>query len=342
MGRDIRRLDPKYLLLLAVAVVTVLAIYQLLFDGAPEFQRVDTVELKNGSGQQHGVLVDGLIGGTPSNDNAFTAPSSTIVVGAVSKAAGNNEVIGFTEARAPAIVEKASWTPKTDNIVVNFDAKPYPVPVRVYVVAGDVAKQKKNAVDAVVLANGIWKAERIGLVLKLSTGDLIDATTTTGAASFKKFDCTQQASLQKTVGSVSGKVNIYYVEEVKIVGSGYGKDFGNTCAIGSAFVAMAAGTYDDLLAHELGHTFGLTHPGQMPKQYKSHFDATNTMWAMSIKRQYLTEGQVFSAHVNPNSTINSVYKLRAGKPTRPCTTTASATCVAIDKRIWSDGKFPAN
>ena len=105
----------------------------------------------------------------------------SILVGAVGKALGNNEVIGFTEARAPAIVENASWTSKTDNIVVKFDAKPYPVPVRVYVVAGDVAKQKKKALAAVLLANGIWKAERMGLVLKLSSGDLVDATTTAGA-----------------------------------------------------------------------------------------------------------------------------------------------------------------
>jgi hypothetical protein len=60
-------------------------------------------------------------------------------------------------------------------------------------------------------------------------------------------------------------------------------------------------------------------------------------------RTYLTEGQIFRAHLRPGSAINAVYGLRAGLPVRNCDRdTLAIDCPVIHKRIFNDGFFAPN
>jgi hypothetical protein len=68
------------------------------------------------------------------------------------------------------------------------------------------------------------------------------------------------------------------------------------------------------------------------------------MHSASNSRQFLTEGQLFRAHLEPGSAINSVYGVRPGQVTRSCADNASSrTCPPLAKRLWADGAgFPPN
>ncbi len=60
-------------------------------------------------------------------------------------------------------------------------------------------------------------------------------------------------------------------------------------------------------------------------------------------RAFITEGQLFRAHLNGNSALNGVYNARAGEPTRTCGHNADNNdCPVLNTRIWADGAFPAN
>ena len=101
---------------------------------------------------------------------------------------------------------------------------------------------------------------------------------------------------------------------------------------------MGSGTNDELLVHELGHNFDLEHVNGQPT-----FDQTNIMHSASVTREFITEGQSFRSHLDPNSTINSQYAARPGEPTRSCGHSASSNdCTELNTRIWADGAFPAN
>src|SRR5262249_24777048 len=136
-------------------------------------------------------------------------------------------------------------------------------------------------------------------------------------------------------GARPGRINVYLVGLVD--GS---TSRGNACQIGGGFVAIAAGSSAELLAHEMGHDLRLQHIDDLD----SVFNSTNVMYSLSSNRQYFTEGQTFRAHLRSYSAINSVYGLRPGLPTRDCDRdTMMLGCPWIARRIWSDGaQYPAN
>jgi hypothetical protein len=69
-----------------------------------------------------------------------------------------------------------------------------------------------------------------------------------------------------------------------------------------------AGAGSELLAHELGHDLALEHIDDRT----ADFDATNIMHSAATSAQFLTEGQLFRAHLRQNSALNLVYGARAG------------------------------
>jgi hypothetical protein len=67
------------------------------------------------------------------------------------------------------------------------------------------------------------------------------------------------------------------------------------------------------------------------------------MHSESISRQYLTEGQIFRAHLRTNSAINQFFGLRPGLPTRNCDRdTPVINCPTINKRLWAEDGFQPN
>ena len=167
---------------------------------------------------------------------------------------------------------------------------------------------------------------------------MVDATANPKASAWNAFVCGtgtgNVAAIQSDIGARPGRINIYLVNLVD--GS---TSRGNACGVGGGFLAIAAGAGAELLAHELGHEFGLEHIDDLA----ADFDQTNVMHSSSNTRQYLTEGQTYRAHLRSNSAINAVYGLRPGLVMRNCDRdTLTLQCPANKKRVWPDGTFPAN
>jgi len=200
---------------------------------------------------------------------------------------------------------------------------------------GPYATTQQTALTLWQTAQQIYWDERLGVHMSL---EVVDATANPKAASWSAFTCgtgnANVTAIQSDIGMRPGRMNVYMVTLVD--GS---SSRGNACAIGGGFVAIASGSGAELLAHELGHDFGLEHIDDLINS----FDTTNVMHSASNNRQFFTEGQTFRAHLRPSSAINSVYGLRQGLPTRACDRdTMMLGCPWIAKRVWADGTWPAN
>jgi len=285
------------------------------------------------SGEELGVLVDGIDeSGATVNDATYVVPIGLIGVGNLtSNSSGDGEVTSFSNRRAVAFEDDAGFTPSdSDSITVNHPDE-IAIPVTVWIVKGPFNTQKAKAIDACITTSGIWNSERMGV--RFANFTVKDATGDSDASTYFDFDCSMQTGLQSDIGEDVGRINIYYLETVD---GGTGR--GNVCTIGGDFVAMAQSTGDELLSHELGHDYSLLHIDTL-----SSFDQTNIMHSASNTRAFVTEGQLFRAHLRTTSALNSLYAARPGLPTRNCAQgTANNDCPNINKRIWADGTFPAN
>lgn len=304
--------------------IAALAILPLLLGCA------DKVRFANTSSQPNGILVDGLNSGINANDKTFVSTNLEINVGAFNGSAANNEVIGFTTRRPVAIVTPVGWSSFAELVDVVFTNE-IVIPVKVWIVKGPFTTQRDKAIDACITTSSIWDSERMGV--RFGLFEIVDATSDPDAPNYFAFDCSKRAGIQSDIGQTSGRINIYYVDTVD---GGTGR--GQACVIGSDFVAMGSNTGDELLSHELGHDFALTHIDSL-----SDFDQTNIMHSASNTRQFVTEAQLFRSHLTSNSALNFLYGARPGQPTRDCGRDEDThLCPRINKRIWADGTFPAN
>ncbi|WP_044397869.1 M66 family metalloprotease [Lacinutrix sp. Hel_I_90] len=290
----------------------------------------DLVKINNASSSETGILVDGIKGGVQQNDNSFTASSTLRNIGSFTAPGTNGEIIGFNSERPVAITTPVNWTTNRDEPDLNFN-NIIKIPVKVWIVKGNFATQRALAISHCVYTANVWSTERMGV--QFSPFEIVDATGDPDASTYYNYTCALQSGIENDIGKDANKINIYYVGTVD-----GGSSRGQACSIGSDFVAMGENTLSDLLVHELGHDFGLFHTNS-----NANFNQTGIMHSASSTREFITEGQLFRAHVLSNSAINNIYNARPGAPTRSCGHTASsATCLNIDKRIWADGTFPAN
>lgn len=293
----------------------------------------DTVNVANGSGQPAGLMVDGQDSSGPFNDRGFVSTASAIGVGALSSSPQSNEVAGFTNDRPPKYLS-TPWTSGGDTF--NLDFRPViGIPVTVWIVKGPFAAQRQHAIEACIRTSAIWHNERMGVIF--TPFNIIDATADPEAPSHYAFPNGDAGDvvwkpLRDDIGFVAGRLNIHWVDTVN-GGTGTGwSNFG-------AQIAMGKNTGDELLSHEIGHAFSLTHVDG-----DANFNGENIMHSASNTRQFATEGQLFRAHLNPASILNAVYNARPGELTRFCnySNTATFPCPAIQKRLWADGAFPSN
>ena len=292
-----------------------------------------TVRFVSGTAAPNGALVSDRSSTPTASHQGFATATDNINVGARS---GAGEIITFSRDR-PVTLQPALWTTSfgSQTVSVAF-ASVFDVPVTIWVVAGPFATTQQTALTLWQTAQQIVVDERLGV--HLSPVEIVDATANAKAATYAAFTCgagnASVTSIAADIGVRPGRINVYLVSLVD--GS---TSRGNACAIGGGFVAIASGSGAELLAHELGHDFGLEHIDDLA----AGFNFDNLMHSASNSRQYLTEGQTFRAHLRPNSAINQVFGLRSGLPTRNCDRdTLTLECPAIAKRLWADGGFPAN
>ena len=292
----------------------------------------DRVVLRNTSGDENGLLVDGKFGGVDRNDETFRSPQTSVDVGSVERSQSSNEIVAFTTNRPPQIRTSVSWSPNNDTVRTTF-RKVIKIRVAFWIVHGGFQTQRTKLQGDATTTNDIWAGERMGLKLVTGSADFHDLTGQAhGLLDFT--DCQTQEGKLRNAGEEAERINVYIVRTV------YGDPgYGESCGIGSGFVVMGSGAGNTLLAHELGHNLGLYHP---PSQPAGLYDDTNVMFQFSTQRRYLTEGQVFRANFGQDTVLAWLYKKTTG--TRPCDLVAATDqCPAAVKRIWADGpNFPPN
>ena len=290
------------------------------------------VVLSNTSGGERGVLASGRGSTGVFTYQRFTSTTDTVGLGQrLSASGGNDEVVAFQSFRPPAIRTPVTWTGGWDTVNLAFANEIF-IPIKVWILKGPFATQRSRAISSCITTSGIWDSERMGL--GIGSFDIVDATANPNAANYLAFDCSKQVGIQNDIGKTAGQINMYIVDTVD-GGSGRGQ----ACQIGSDFVALGSAAGFDLASHETGHDFALTHIDDLT----ANFDQTNIMHSASNTRQFITEGQLFRAHLSSNSAINFLYAARPGQPTRNCLRdTSNDTCPPIQKRIWADGTFPPN
>ena len=292
-----------------------------------------TLQFLATAGAPDGALVSDALSTAVANFGGYSTATTSVNVGPRS---GGGEVIAFGTARAVAL-QPVTWTTAGGNQTVPVQLAPaLAAPLTIWVVAGPAATTNQTALTLYQTAQQIAVAERFGI--DLSSVEFRDATGNASAAAWGAFTCgagnANVAALQAALGVRPGRINVYLVGLVD--GS---TSRGNACSLGGGFVAIAAGSSAELLAHELGHAFALEHIDDLV----TDFDEDNVMHSASVSRQSLTEGQTFRAHLRPNSAVNAVYNARPGLPTRACDRdTLTLQCPAIGKRIWADGPYSAN
>jgi hypothetical protein len=293
---------------------------------------LDIVNLQNASGYQNGLLVSGMKAGGLQVDYERTPHPSTKTALTVGKfaAGGNGEVVAFTELRPVGVLTPANWTNSADSFNLRFGNK-ITIGLKIWIVYGPFAAQRSKALSAVAATVTRWNNERMGV--EFSSVQIADATANPNASSYYAFNCTQRSNLQRDIGADAGMVNAYFVDTVN--GSANG---GEACNFGGSFVSLGSAASDDLLAHETGHTFNLRHVDTMPL-----FDQSNIMFSWpALPRRFLTEGQLFRAHLDPNSTLNNLYPARPQLPVRDCSLAPPNQCPPLSKRIWKEGSFKPN
>lgn len=292
----------------------------------------DALRIHNGSGNPVGLLVDAQNSSGTLNDHTVVTTRTEIGFSNYTSAPSTNEIIGFTNDRPPKYLA-TPWTPQRDTFDLTFQPL-ITVPVTVWIVKGPFEQQRLHAIEACIRTSAIWHVERMGV--EFGPFEVRDATDDPQAAAHYAFPNGDVGDsvwkpLRDDIGFIAGRLNIYWVDTVNGgTGSGW-SNFG-------AQIAMGKNTGDELLSHEIGHAFSLTHTDG-----NANFDVTNIMASASNTRQFITEGQLFRAHLNPGSVLNILYNARSGELTRVCNFgDGGSLCPVIQKRIWADGTFSAN
>lgn len=291
------------------------------------------VVFTQGTPAPNGALVRDAGATATANYQGYATSTDSVGVGPRS---GPGEVIAFS-AHRPVAVQPVTWSIAASDQTVSVPfANEIQVAVTVWVVAGPFATTQQTALVLAQTAQQVFDDERFGV--HMATLEVVDATANPKSAAWAAFTCgagdVNMPALQSDIGARAARINVYLVGLVD--GS---TSRGQACAVGGGFVSIAAGAGADLMAHELGHAFGLEHIDDLV----ADFDVTNVMHSASNTRQFLTEGQIFRAHLRPGSAINAVYAARPALPVRNCDRdTPVVSCPAIRKRIFADGALGPN
>lgn len=199
----------------------------------------------------------------------------------------DEEVIVFATGRPPAIVT-TDWQPRSDTLAVTF-AAPRRVPLTIWLL-GDFVAFSDRAQRDLNATSSLWSGHPFGLEF----GDVVIN------------DASAYASTPIGCGSVPvedpATINVYYSPLANTMGF-----VGYTCSQRRILMRPVGTAGTTLLAHELGHTFGLGHV-QDPDNFM-HPQATGGR---------ATIGQIYKSHLASWSALNVVYGFRPPEEQRCC------------------------
>jgi predicted Zn-dependent protease with MMP-like domain len=287
----------------------------------------DRIALENvPPGEEWGLLIDGTTATGAIDDRIVTGTTAEVSLENFSAGPDSEEeVIAVTRGRALELLEKVSWSEAEGDLIEVAFRPEIEIPVTIWIVKGPWNEGYDHAVEQLLTLVSLWRQERMGT--RLGQVEIIDATGNAKSGFYHEFDCSDRQAMEQEIGSKPGRINVYRVEKVR------GNSFaGDACGFGTGFAVLGESTSSDILIHEIGHSFGLEHPNGI-----AGIGDENVMTALSKQREFLTEGQVFRAQVDPGSVINALYGARPGQPVRRCPhTAASASCPPLATRIWPD------
>lgn len=222
------------------------------------------------------------------------------------------QLLVFPRGNRPAQVAPA-WTPGVDSVVVEL-LPPVAVDMDFRVHQGDFATQAEVIRTQLENTARAWRHSGAGLV----PGEItVEDRTAEGGNSNVSISGICQGL---TPGAA---IQIAYVGTVQEGGlDGYG------CNAGYVFMSLRSGSYPYLLGHELGHTFTLLHTsaGMM------------NPWSPGSG---LRDGEVYRAHFNAVSALNTIFGSQPEEARRSCVNTGHLSpCLPMDYVLGSHPTTP--
>ena len=289
--------------------------------------QMDTVDLVHVSGAPGGVY-GALSSGTTTFGNVIdygsTSSSAEAAAGdfRASSGVGRSEITFFSPDVPPRLILDP-WTDEPDVVETSF-TDPLEVPVTVWIMEEPFDSTVERVRRDVDYTEYVYAQEALGIVFDL---EIVDATATENIDSLMVFTCSKATTVEETVGHRDNRLNLYYLTTVD-----GGSRRGVACPVGGNFVAMAGHAGADLLSHEIGHMFGLSHIDS-----SESFGRTNVMHSSSSVRRYLSEGQVFRAHWSSRSALNNTLGTHPFEFVRDCLGQfEDRVCVSVDTRLFAD------
>ncbi|HUF66193.1 MAG TPA: hypothetical protein VMM17_09465 [Gemmatimonadaceae bacterium] len=199
----------------------------------------------------------------------------------------DEDVVVFTPGRPPAIA-KTSWQAGSDTVHVGFAAT-RSVPLTIWLL-GDFGSLSDRVQQDLNATNLLWSSNPFGLVLD---------NVTINDASAHALTSPSCASVPVEDPSA---INVYYSVAADAMGF-----VGYACSQRRILMRPVIPPGTMLLAHELGHAFGLGHVE----------DRDNFMHPIAIGGK-ATIGQIYRSHFAEWSALNLVYRFRPAEELRCC------------------------
>jgi hypothetical protein len=166
-----------------------------------------------------------------------------------------DQLVAYAPGHPPVALAPVTWTPRPDTVVVRFAAA-HRLPLTVWIVQPPFEEMAQVARTHVATLNAIYRANGVGV--EFTDVTIVDATRQAAEFPATPFGAECNGQVLEVVGRARNRMNVYYVPRV-------GTYAGYACGTDWVFMSPTSGRWPSLLAHEIGHTFGLGHDGWGPE-----------------------------------------------------------------------------